>query len=36
MLPDELREKEKEIQFLQKWKNYIPEEILKNSNPWHL
>jgi uncharacterized protein len=36
MLPDELREKEKDIQFLKKWKNYIPEEILKNSNPWHL
>jgi uncharacterized protein len=36
MLPDELREKEKDIQFLKKWKNYIPEQILKNSNPWHL
>jgi uncharacterized protein len=36
MLPDELREKEKDIQFLKTWKNYIPEEILKNSNPWHL
>ena len=36
MLPDELREKEKDIQFLKKWKNYIPEYILKNSNPWHL
>jgi uncharacterized protein len=36
MLPDELREKEKDLQFLKKWKNYIPEDILKNSNPWHL
>ncbi len=36
MLPDELREKEKDLQFLKKWKNCIPQEILKNSNPWHL
>lgn len=36
MLPDELREKEKDLQFLTKWKHSIPEEILKNSNPWHL
>ncbi|MGZ5546894.1 MAG: Trm112 family protein [Nitrososphaeraceae archaeon] len=36
MLPDELREKEKDIQFLKKWKDCIPEDILKNSNPWHL
>jgi uncharacterized protein len=36
MLPDELREKEKDLQFLTKWKNIIPREILTNSNPWHL
>jgi hypothetical protein len=36
MLPDELREKEKDLQFLTKWKHSIPEEILRNSNPWHL
>jgi uncharacterized protein YbaR (Trm112 family) len=36
MLPDELREKEKDLQFLTKWKHSIPEEILTNSNPWHL
>ncbi|MGZ5511096.1 MAG: Trm112 family protein [Nitrososphaeraceae archaeon] len=36
MLPDELREKEKDLQFLKKWKDCIPEDILKNSNPWHL
>jgi len=36
MLPDELREKEKDLQFLTKWKQSIPEEILTNSNPWHL
>jgi uncharacterized protein len=36
MLPDELRDKQKDLQFLKKWENYIPEIILKNSNPWHL
>jgi uncharacterized protein YbaR (Trm112 family) len=36
MLPDELREKEKDLQFLTKWKHSIPEEILTNSNPWNL
>jgi uncharacterized protein YbaR (Trm112 family) len=36
MLPDELREKDKDLQFLTKWKHSIPEEILTNSNPWHL
>lgn len=36
MLPDELREKEKDLQFLKKWKHTIPEEILTQSNPWHL
>jgi uncharacterized protein YbaR (Trm112 family) len=36
MLPDELREKEIDLQFLKKWKHTIPEEILTQSNPWHL
>ena len=36
MLPDELREKEKDLEFLNKWKNNIPQEILTNANPWHL
>lgn len=36
MLPDELREKEKDLEFLNKWKNNIPQKILNNSNPWHL
>lgn len=36
MLPDELREKEKDLEFLNKWKNNIPQKILKNANPWHL
>lgn len=36
MLPDELRDKEKDIQFLQKWQEKIPNKIIKNGNPWHL
>lgn len=36
MLPDELRDKEKDIQFLQKWQEKIPNKIMKNGNPWHL
>jgi len=33
MLPDELREKEKDLEFLNKWKNNIPQKILSNTNP---
>jgi uncharacterized protein len=36
MLPDELRDKEKDIEFLQKWQEKIPSKITKNANPWHL
>ena len=36
MLPDELREKEKDLEFLNKWKNNIPQKIINNANPWHL
>ncbi|HVD08063.1 MAG TPA: Trm112 family protein [Nitrososphaeraceae archaeon] len=36
MLPDELREKEKDMEFLQKWQERIPNKITKNGNPWHL
>lgn len=38
MLPDELREKEKErdIDFLKKWQSKIPDKVIKQGNPWHL
>jgi uncharacterized protein YbaR (Trm112 family) len=36
MLPDELREKQKDIEFLQKWQDNIPEKVIKAGNPWHL
>ena len=36
MLPDELREKEKDIEFLKKWQEKIPSKITKNGFQWHL
>ena len=36
MLPDDLRDKEKDIQFLQKWEQKIPDKITKSGKPWHL
>ncbi|HEX2014328.1 MAG TPA: Trm112 family protein [Nitrososphaera sp.] len=36
MLPDELREKDKDIEFLKKWQNKIPDKVIKQGNPWHL
>ncbi len=36
MLPDELRDKKLEINFLKKYKKELPEKIIKNGLPWHL
>ena len=36
MLPDELRDKKLEIDFLRKYKDVIPEKISKSGVPWHL
>jgi uncharacterized protein len=36
MLPDELREKEKDIEFRKIWNERIPEKIKKYGLPWHL
>ena len=36
MLPDELRYKKLEINFLKKYKEELPEKIIKNGLPWHL
>ncbi len=36
MLPDELRNKERDMGFLRKWQVKIPEKILRQGNPWHL
>ena len=36
MLPDELRDKKQELQFLKTNKDYLPEKIISQANPWHL
>ena len=36
MLPDELRDKKQDLEFLKKNKNNLPERIIKNASPWHL
>ena len=36
MLPDELRDKKLEMDFLKNNKNELPEKIIKQGTPWHL
>ena len=36
MLPDELRDKNQDIEFLDKYKNTLPEKISSKGAPWHL
>lgn len=36
MLPDELRKRQEDLDFLQKWQSRIPEKVIKQGNPWHL
>jgi uncharacterized protein YbaR (Trm112 family) len=36
MLPDELRDKKLEIEFLKNNKQNLPEKIITKANPWHL
>jgi uncharacterized protein YbaR (Trm112 family) len=36
LLPDELRERQKDIDFLQEWHNKIPPKVINEGNPWHL
>ena len=36
MLPDDLREKQKDIEFLIKWQEKIPEKVIMHGKPWHL
>ena len=36
MLPDELREKKNETQFLKKWRDKIPEKILLEGKPFNI
>ena len=36
MLPDELRDKNQDIEFLKKYKDVLPGKITTNGSPWHL
>ena len=36
LLPDELREKQKDINFLHKWQKKIPSKGINEGNPWHI
>jgi len=36
MLPDELRDKKLEMEFLKNYKENLPEKIITKANPWHL
>ena len=34
ILPDELRDKKKDLEFLKTWNEAIPKDLLKNLKPW--
>ncbi|WP_159357618.1 Trm112 family protein [Candidatus Nitrosocosmicus agrestis] len=34
ILPDDLRNKKKDIEFLKKWKELIPKDLINNLKPW--
>ena len=36
MLPDELRDKKQDIEFLKNNTESLPEKIVKNGKPWHV
>ena len=36
MLPDELRDKKQEMDFLKNNQENLPEKIIKQASPWHL
>ena len=36
MLPDELRDKKQEMEFLENFKDKLPEKIITKAKPWHL
>ncbi|MDE1728707.1 MAG: Trm112 family protein [Thaumarchaeota archaeon] len=36
MLPDELRDKNQDIEFLSKHRNILPDKIIVKGIPWHL
>jgi uncharacterized protein len=36
MLPDDLRNRNEDMDFLTKYKDKLPEKIVKTGKPWHL
>ena len=36
MLPDELRERQRDLEFLKKWQSKLPDKVIKQGNPWHI
>jgi len=36
MLPDDLRDKKQELEFLKNNQEKLPEKIIKQASPWHL
>ncbi|GIU71043.1 MAG: hypothetical protein KatS3mg003_0522 [Candidatus Nitrosocaldaceae archaeon] len=36
MLPDELRNKDEELKFLERWKDSLPDKIINKAKPWHI
>jgi uncharacterized protein YbaR (Trm112 family) len=36
MLPDELRDRERDIKFLQKWRDRIPNKVISDPRPYHM
>ncbi|MGI0026665.1 MAG: Trm112 family protein [Nitrosopumilaceae archaeon] len=36
MLPDELRNKDQDTEFLKRNQSKLPEKIIKQASPWHL
>ena len=36
MLPDNLRSKKEDLDFLEKWKERLPERVTRSGKPWNL
>lgn len=36
ILPDNLRDKAKDLEILKKWSHSLPDKVIKNALPWHL
>ncbi len=36
MLPDELRDRDKDLKFLESWKHKLPDKIVNKAKPWHI